>query len=192
MPSINSIFAGVTARLAQWTNNADPAQLPYAAAASWSFLNATNLTVAAVPPRIVWVPLSESYGPAVGQGANGVSNPRPVATRQSAFEMHLWAADATQTGQANQDALDLDACESLLNAFMWALYSVAHGSMDFLGTGRWSRGNVDGQILSLGVAYVLPVTFKIPVTRPLERVASVTQIPATVALPNNSVVVDIT
>ncbi len=51
---INSIFASVTERLAQWPVGS---AYPYADAASWCFLNATHLNEAAVPPRIVWVPL---------------------------------------------------------------------------------------------------------------------------------------
>lgn len=190
--SIRAIFAAVTARLAQWTNNGDPLQVPYAAAATWSHLNATHLNEAAVPPRIVWVPMQESYGPPVGQGGDGVNSPRPVATRQSAMEMHLWAAAVPQTGSVTQNDADLDACEQLLNAFMWAVYSVAHGAFQWGGQGRWSRGNVDGQLLTLGIGYILPVTFWIPVVRPLPTLATIIEIPATVALPNSSVLVDIT
>lgn len=182
---INSIFAAVTARMATI-----PA---YANAPAWSFLNATNLYAGAAPPRVVWVPLQETAGPPIGQGSDGVSNPRTVATRQSEFALHLWAASDIQTGQSDQQALDLDACELLLNALMWAIYSVSHGSpsLAFSGTGRWAKSNVDGQNLTLGVAYILPVTIWIPVTRPLETTATVTEIPATIALPNSSVLVDI-
>lgn len=190
--SIRAIFAAVTARLAQWTNNGDPLQTPYAAAATWSHLNATHLNEAAVPPRIVWVPLSESFGAPQGQGGDGVSSPRPVATRISAMEMHLWAAADPQTGSVAQNDADQDACELLLNAFMWAVHSVTHGSYQWGSQGRWSRANVEGQILTLGVAYILPVMFYIPVVRPLPTLATIIEIPATVALPNSSVLVDIT
>ncbi len=183
---INSIFAAVTARLATITT--------YSTAADWSFIGATKLPAADVPPRIVWVPLQESYGPPVGQGGNAISNPRPVAMRQSQFEVHLWAADATQTGQPNQNALDLDACESLLNAFMWAVYSCVHGapSVPFVGTGRWTRGNVLGQNLTLGVGYIVPLTIWIPVTRPVETTATITRIEATVTAPTDPEVIVIT
>ncbi len=185
---INSIFASVTARLAQWRASSSPTDLPYSTAATWCHLNATHLAEAAVPPRIVWVPLAESFGPAMGQGGDATGNPRPVATRQSQFEVHIWAAADPQTGQANQNALDLDACELLLNAFMWAVYSKVHGApaQPFLGTGRWSRGNVDGQLLTLGQAYILPLTIYIPVTRPVEAVAEIATVDATVAFPNDS------
>lgn len=187
---INSIFAAVTARLAEWRASADPTDLPYANAATWSYLNATHLEEAAVPPRIVWVPLQESYGTAVGQGGNNVNNPRPVATRQSQFEVHLWAAADPQTGSTTQNAADLDACELLLNAFMWAVYSQVHGApaLPFVGTGRWTKGNVNGQILTLGVGYILPLTIWIPVTRPVTALANVsTSVNATVNLPRNGV-----
>ncbi len=129
----------------------------------------------------------------MGQGGGGIASPRPFATRQSNFEVHIWAADATQTGQANQNALDLDACELLLNAFMWAVYSVVHGSppVPFVGTGRWTRGNVDGQLLTLGVGYILPLIINIPATRPVDATAEITGIPATLSIPTSSVVVDI-
>ncbi len=193
---INSIFAAVTARMAQWTdlNQAeDGVVYPYGNAPAWSFLNATHLHEASVPPRVVWVPLQETFYAAIGQGGSGVNNPRPVATRVSEFAIHLWAAAQPQTGQADQNAADLDACERLLNAFMWAVYSVVHGApaLPFIGTGRWARSNVDGQLLTLGIAYILPVTIQIPVTRPKELNATITEIPATIAMPNNSVLVDI-
>ncbi len=182
---INSVFAAVTEKLATITQ--------YATAADWCHLNATHLAEAAVPPRIVWVPITEGFGPAMGQGGDGVKNPRPVATRQSFFEIHVWAAAEPQTGAVDQNAADLDACELLLNAFMWATYSKIHGApaLPFIGTGRWSRGNVDGSILSLGVAYILPMTVYIPVTRPPDTTVTVTEIPATVSLGNDSVVIDI-
>lgn len=180
---INSIFAEVTATLATI----------YPDAADWCSLGATELVAANVPPRIVWVPLSENYGPAVGQGGSGVSDPRPVATRQSYFNVHIWAAADPQTGQANQQALDLDACELLLNAFMWSCYAKAHGSPGalFTGTGRWGKANVDGQNLTCGVAYILPLTVNIPVTRPAQTLATINRIPATVTIGDSSVVVDI-
>ena len=176
---INSIFAAVTAELATFRQYSD--------AAAWSHLNATHLAEAAVPPRIVWVPLTEGYGPAKGQGGDGVSRPRTIGTRQSHFEAHIWAAATPQNGLPDQDARDLDACEALLNAFMFCLYAKVHGApaLPFVGTGRWSRGNVDGTVLTLGVAYILPFTVEIPVTRPPETTVTITEIDATLTAPTD-------
>ena len=182
---INSIFATVTERLATWPG--------YSTAATWCYLNATHLAEASVPPRNVGVPTTEGYGPAVGQGGDGVNNPRPVATRRSNFEIHIWAAASPQTGGITQNAADLDACESLLNAFMWAVYSRTHGSpaLEFTGQGRWMPRNVDGSVLTIGVGYVLPMTVNIPVVRPTATLAPVNEIPATLRIPTSSVTVDI-
>ncbi len=69
MGPINSIFRSVTSRLAEWNSGSST---PYATAAAWSWLGGTHLNEASVPPRIVWVPLQESYGPAVGQGGDNI------------------------------------------------------------------------------------------------------------------------
>ncbi len=176
---LNSIFAAVTERLASLADYSD--------AADWCSLGSVENPAANIPPRIVWVPLSESFGPAVGQGGDGVKNPRPVATRQSNIECHLWAAANVQTGSPDQIAEDLDACEALINAFAWALYSRLHGSPAalFVGTGRWTRGNVLGQNLTLGVGYILPFTVNIPITRPPEATARIARIQATVTAPTS-------
>lgn len=185
---INSIFGAVTARLATWTNDGDPTATPYADASDWCLLGATNLPAAAVPPRIVWVPTQENFGPAIGQGGDGVTVPRPLATRQSNFTIHLWAAAVPQTGQTTQNAADIDALESLLNAFMWAVYYQVHGApaLPFIGTGRWAGLNVDGSNLACGIGYILPITVNIPVVRPLETTATVTEIDAAVKVPTTS------
>jgi hypothetical protein len=176
---INSIFAAVTARLASLADYSD--------AADWCSVGAVDNPAANVPPRIVWVPVSESFGPAIGQGGDGVKNPRPIGTRQSSIECHLWAAAEVQSGQPDQIALDMDACEALLNAFAWALYSRLHGSPAALlvGTGRWTRGNVLGQNLTLGIGYILPFTVNIPITRPPEATARIARIRATVSAPTD-------
>lgn len=181
--SINSIFAAVTTKLATL----------YPTAADWCQLGATEQVAANVPPRIVWVPVSENYVAAVGQGGVTRSSPRPVLTRQSFFQVHLWAAAAQQSGQATQYALDLNALETLLNAFAWAAYSVLHGAPGQLeiGTGSWARANVAGQNLTLGVGYILPLTVNIPVTRPDPTLVTLDGVAATVALGNGSVEIDL-
>lgn len=160
-----------------------------------SHFGAVYLTAGDVPPRAVWIPQNEPYSAPQNQGGSGVipftpgiANP-PVATRNSAFEIHLWAA-GDPAAPAN-GAADLDACETLINAYAWAIYDQCHGAFEWVGISRWSRANIDGQILTLGIGYILSVLFKVPVTRPVATTAPMNEIPATVTLGSSSVVVDI-
>ncbi len=189
---INSIFYSVTERLSQWTNNGDPTALPYADAADWCMIGAANLPSANVPPRIVWIPTTEGSGPPQGQGGDGISSPRPVGTRYSNIDIHIWAAADPQTGQAAQNAADLEAAEALINAFRWACYSRTHGSPPIqTGQARWASLNVDGSNLVCGIGYVLTITVNIPVVRPLETTALIGEIPVTLRIPTDPTVIDI-
>lgn len=98
------------------------------------------------PPRVVFVPRSESAGPAEGLGGN----PRRLFTRVVQVDVHVWAVDA-------------DAAEALHNSVAAAIYAEAHGAFAFLGA-EWPELNDDWA--SLGTLIIARYSLKVPVTDP--------------------------
>lgn len=116
------------------------------------------------PPRVVWVPKSESYGPPTPQGGDGITNPAPLWTRRSVVECHLWAND-------------FDAAEALLQAVVRSLHlSLTHHSYQVT-SGEWIPS--DGTTVNLGVVYVLTLEIMIPITRAPDTTTVVTMMPIT-------------
>jgi hypothetical protein len=113
------------------------------------------------PPRVVWVPSRDRYGPPESTGAN----PRSLRTRLAGCEVHVWGAD-------------YDATEALLNLVQAAIHYVTYGSYQLdQGDAGWLA--LDGPLQNLGRAYVFHVVFKIPVTEAPMKTAPVKSIPQT-------------
>ncbi len=96
-----------------------------------------------VPPRIVWVPVSESFGPAKKIGGN----PRAVRTRLATVECEVWGADLATT-------------EQMINDIIFAAHTaLGHGWYE-VQSGRWKT---EGELRALGYECALTWTFEIPV-----------------------------
>jgi hypothetical protein len=98
-------------------------------------------------PRIVWMPTTESIGPADAQGGDGVANPRPLWKRTVRVEVGIWGKD-------------IPGCEDLANHLVAAMHDVGWG-WDGVTNASWDTKAV----LQRGVLYTLIVTFQIPFTR---------------------------
>lgn len=110
-------------------------------------LGPEHLSAHAAPPRIVVVPSRDRFE-APRQGRDG----RSVRTRILGLDVHFWGRD-----------LDYSDTEAMIHAFLFALDSMARTSCEIVG-GTW----VDAQAapwLQHGRAYVLLVTFDVPVVR---------------------------
>ena len=95
------------------------------------------------PPRLVWVPGRDSFGPA----EKGGTAPRQLRTRIARFDVHVWGAD-------------FEATEALVNDTIAAIYLMTRGSFE-LSEGEWVTA---GELLAFGAVCILGVSFKIPVT----------------------------
>lgn len=115
---------------------------------------AETVFVQGAPPRIIYVPRTERIvGP--GQlGGDGIGNPRPLWTRAVEVEVHIWGKDFTAT-------------EGLLNTFVRALHAVGWGDGVYkLTGGNWDLGGKSQT--TLGIVYVLNMTWFVPITRALD------------------------
>lgn len=101
-------------------------------------------------PRLVWVPVGETFGPAV----NVSSNPRQLFTRSARLLVHVQGGDPERTG-------DLGPTELLVHRLIAALYRVCHGYVS-IGSGQWPTE--DGSTATSSPLYLLEVTLDIPVT----------------------------
>lgn len=114
------------------------------------------------PPRVVFVPARERWGP-----PGNIGGPqRQLWTRLSTVEVHVWAA----THQAT---------EELLETVLQAVHLEAHGSyvVDD-GEQGWLRSDM-GALTDQGVAYLLRLTFSVPVLDAALASVVVTSIPMT-------------
>jgi hypothetical protein len=123
------------------------------------FLKQHNL-----PPRIVFVPRREPWGPTENVG----SDPRQLYTRACGVQCFLWGADYAAT-------------ETLINQFVTALHAYAYGS-EVGEFGEWDPA-ADG-LVKTGRLYVLDVMLKVPVveTPSTWTTGPVTSIPETPVL----------
>lgn len=122
------------------------------------------------PPRIVWVPVRETFGPADGPGGR----PRQLRSRLCCLEAHLWEADVA-------------GVEQLLHNLVIAIHRSTVGSYKLTG-GKWSSED-GGAWQAKGAAYVLSLDLAFAITDvPLQTATIVTaEAPADVELPAGSV-----
>jgi hypothetical protein len=94
------------------------------------------------PPRIVWVPTRDAFGPAT----KGGTNPRPLRTRSAGVEAHVWGSD-------------LEATETLVHQVVAALHRAAHGSYE-VRQASWEQPEwLDrGELCVVALAVAIPVT----------------------------------
>jgi len=128
---------------------------------TWEILTGdSDLAYQGQPLRLVWVPQNEALTPPL-KAKQGV--PRTLWERRSLVYAHLWAAAFTD-GQPdpNADLRDhIAAAEAMLAILVQALQAAfTFGGYQIDGnSGQWQTGG----IVTFGVGYVLPVTFKIPI-----------------------------
>lgn len=108
------------------------------------FFGAENLAENTAPPRVIWVPVNDSFAPSSQRGSTR-DNSRAIHTATTALEVHLWATD---TGSAL----------ALRDAFVQALRSVLGPNYHLTG-GAW----LGQQNVSVGRGYVLSFTVDIPI-----------------------------
>lgn len=121
------------------------AQVPASVVPAERFaFGAENLGVNASPPRVVWVPGHDSFGPASQRGS-ARGDGRAIHTARTAVEAHLWGTDTA-------------GALAIRDAFVQALR--AHlGANYHLDGGRW-----EGQdIATAGRKYVLSFFLDIPI-----------------------------
>jgi hypothetical protein len=121
-----------------------------------------GIAVEGTPPRIVFFPGDEEFGPPEGN-RDQITNPRPLFTRKTHLLMHIWGEDT-------------DEVEVLLNRLSDAIHGLVFGSWRLVG-GTWRRNQADAS--RLGVVYVLIAEIKIPVVRAMEVSGPVETIPIT-------------
>lgn len=124
---------------------------------------AETVFVQGAPPRIIYVPRSERITGPAGQGLDGTSDPRPLWTREVSVEVHIWGKDFADA-------------EGLLNTLVRALHTIGWGSYR-LDSGSWDLGGKSQT--TLGIVYVLNMTWLIPITRAPDTFAVVTAMPLT-------------
>jgi hypothetical protein len=112
------------------------------------------------PPRVIWVPSRDRYGPPESTGAD----PRQLRTRLAGCEVHVWGRD-------------YDATEGLLNLVQAAIHTVAYGCYALETEAGWLA--LEGPLQNLGRAYVFHAVFKLPVTAAPATLGQVTSIPQT-------------
>ena|ERR1041385_3588857 len=123
-----------------------------------------NLKVHDLPPRVVFVPRREPWGPSETVGAD----PRQMYTRECGVQCYLWGAD-------------YDATETLINQVVTAIHGYTYGS-EVGKYGEWDPGS-DG-LVKLGRLYVFDAMIKVPVFETPQdfTTGTVTSIPETPVL----------
>ena len=125
-------------------------------------LGAQRLHDHTAPPRILWVPSEDEYGPPVSKGERPVSMPGSAFTKLAGFDIHVWGADETATEELNR--LFIEVCHLCIG-----------GAFD-IKSGSWEK---DGETAENGIEYVLLITLKLPVTLSPDTTVQVTQWPIT-------------
>lgn len=117
-------------------------------------VGAEHLSEHVAPPRVLWVPLPESFEPA----RNTRWARRPIATRVAKVACHVWAV-------GSDPAKPTAAAEDLVEQVYGAIHSVAYGAYELPKVAGFQHQD-GSEITRLGRLYVFTVGFKVPV---LER-----------------------
>lgn len=117
------------------------------------FTGEENLSAQGAPPRVVWVPTQDAFGPATQRGSKP-SDPRALLTCRAGMDIHCWA-ESFAAAQALRDALVL-----ALRTAIGVNYQITGG--------RW----LGQEWTALGRVYVLSLTIDIPITDATPALAS--------------------
>ncbi len=139
------------------------AQLPSAGAGITIHIGSEFLMQNEAPPRIVWVPTKDRYGPPRGVGGN----PRNVRTRHVGYECHVWGVD--------YEAAELlaDQVQAALYFLYWGVFQVTEG--------QWPQnlGATAGEVTQFGRNYVFFFTIDIPIAEAGQTTGTATSAPLT-------------
>jgi hypothetical protein len=123
------------------------------------------------PPRFVWVPTRDSFGPAMQVGPK--PRGRSVRTRNAGVECHLWAQAATPNPGENLATASLSIAEQLLNDLVWSVHEELRAGLAPDGDTWWSWGclyrlgavewQTKGTLMQNGCECVAELTFALPV-----------------------------
>jgi hypothetical protein len=122
----------------------------------------------ASPPRVVWIPSSDSFVAPMKMGRS----PRALWDRKPGVAVHVWAAGAVQANAALQSVADLAATEGLVNDLVASIHRVvkaAHGFYELSGA-EWITA---GQVEARGLACVLSLSFLVPVVEATSTTATI-------------------
>ena len=119
-----------------------------------------HIMAVGVPPRVVWVPTDDSFGPTENLGAQ----PRQVYTRIAGVGVHIWGPDLAQT-------------EKLLNDLVAAIRQTVTGPNVNLESATWIT---EGELMALGAVCVLRAAFKIPITEAPLTTTTIVAAPLTI------------
>ena len=135
-------------------NDARPHRVP-------SFVGEKYIAQHDTPPRLVWIPTTDSFGPPVKVGAN----PRSYATRVAGVDCAVWGEDLGKT-------------EEMGNDLIVALHRVcvSRGNYELRGA-EWVTA---GEFLNNGIVYLLRLAFEIPI---VDRPAAVARPQSETTLP---------
>jgi hypothetical protein len=118
------------------------------------------------PPRLVWVPTSDSFEPPI----KASDNPRALRTRVCGVDCHVWGAD-------------LGVAELLVNDVCVAVHRVAKRRVSPVCYGNYELRGLDwitaGEFLHEGIVGVLHLEFRLDVADALSTTALVTAAPIT-------------
>lgn len=117
-------------------------------------------------PRIVWVPVRDTYAPAEDHGGDGIDNPKPLRTRMCVVQAHIWGADQ-------------DTVEAYLNLVASSIYDTVGPSNFDPVSGEWLAIETTEKA---GAAYLLEFTLKVPLTHIPYQTAIIQSLPITPAV----------
>lgn len=114
-----------------------------------------------VPPRIVWVPTRDRFGPT----ENLQGDDPQLHTCMAGCEAHLWVAD-------------YEAGETLRNQVIAACNELYEGSYELGAEAGWLKAT-EGAVGDLGLVYLMFIAFSVPVLGKCYTRGLVTSIPQT-------------
>lgn len=109
-------------------------------------------------PRIVWVRVPGTFGPAVQGQRAPKTTARILRTHVARVDAHVWADLADPTNPGNDSA-----CETLAHTMVASCYRIAHGSFEVLGD-DWPQPDwlTQGHLCVVGLRFLIPVTDAAP------------------------------
>lgn len=116
------------------------------------------------PPRVVFVPGEDTYGPpnyvqAASTSPGGGQNPRPIATRYEGATLYIWAGASLNPDGTQQLRDDYAALGALINQTVLSIHRANPGNYT-IGRGR----NINKPTaVRRGLVYELDITVQVPI-----------------------------
>jgi hypothetical protein len=121
----------------------------------------------ASPPRVVWVPTSDTYELPIQNQAAGSppapsatgTNPRPIWIRWAGAELHIWGAAKEQEKETRQREKDQSVMDALVNQTIVALQKLVPGYYRLQG----GMQTPSPTAVRKGFVYILRVQIAVPI-----------------------------